>query len=593
MRQATCLRLSLLVAVLLAGCLSTPTSVTRRAPTTAKKASPAATPKVSPTPAPRRAAPPSVFASKAPAVLAPSLPPSPAPSLPPTLRTRYTADQPDDFQGYQIHMVYALPQDAPDEMLDRNGAIAKAVEAMNAWLARTGDGATLRFDTHQGDLDVTFVRLRDTDAALIGRGGDGVMETIKGAMAEAGLIKPGKVVMVFYGADGVADTDRHIGKAHQGFGVTFMKASKNNMSLKGTVTGGSLEAVMLHETVHAIGMNRSESTAHVFDTPDDLMATVATYKPNVLLDLNRDNYFAHGKAGEFDLSRSLLLKQPPADARPPKGWPYAVAPAADGIDPMAKAALPSVSGDEALATALAQGLNEARTKAGGTALTATASIQTIARITADEAARGVTAKTINLGPRAGHWGAFASFTLASAAPNEPTAAIVTGVVEQVLASSAWRTQLMDTGATELAVGAVRLDEKLTVTVAIGKASVDIRKLRLGTTPQGVYTFSGEARALKTLDYPLLYTESGTTWSPFSVPLGTDWVPFIADVPRDKTSHVVTLKNGDQKVARNLSISWTFDGTKPPADSMTLPSTIYPVLSTPGTLFPVPRPTTFE
>jgi uncharacterized protein YkwD len=340
-------------------------------------------------------------------------------------------------------------------------------------------------------------------------------------------------------------------------------------------------------------MNQSEATAHVFDTPDDLMATVATYKPNVLLDLNRDNYFAHGKTGEFDLSRSLLLKQPPADARPPKGWPYAVAPAADGIDPMAKAAPPSVSSDEGLETALAQALNEARTKAGGQALTATASIQTIARITADEAARGVTAKTINRGPRAGHWGAFASFTLAPTAPNDTNAAIAASVVEQVLASSAWRTQLLDSGATELAVGAVRFDEKLTVTVTIGKASVDIRRLRLGTTPQGLYTFSGEARALKPLDYPLLYTESGTTWSPFPVTLATDWVTFIADVPRDKTSHVVTLKNGDQKVARNLSIAWTFDGTKSLADAMTLPSTTYPLLSVPQALIPVPRPSTFE
>lgn len=591
MRQATCLRLSLLVAVLLAGCLSTPTSVTKRAPT-AKNPAVAITPKASPTPGPRRAAPPSVFASKAPAALAPSLPPSVAPSLPPPLRPRYTADQPDDFRGYQIHIAYVLPKDAPDDELDRKGTIAKAIDGMNAWLSRNGDGAALRFDTYQGEPDVTFLRLGITDAELIALGGDKTMDHLKNAASEAGLLKPGKVVMLFYGADGVADGDRHIGKAHQGFGVTFMKASAG-YALKGSVTGGSLEAVMLHETLHAIGMNESPETAHVFDAPNDLMATSATHLPNVLLDLNRDNYFAHRMETTFDLSRSLLLKQPPSNARPPKGWPYAIVPVTDGIDPMAKAGLPTVGGNEALETALILALNDQRTKAGGKALTVTASMQTIARITADEAARSVTAKTINLGPRAGHWGGTTSNTLVVPGPADTSPAGIQDLVDRFLDHASWKAQLLDAGATELAVGAVSTDDKLYVTIAIGKATLDVRRLRVAATPYGVHTFSGEVRALKPLDYPLLYTSDGKTLGPFPVPLGTDWVPFVADVPNNQTSYQVSLRIGDTKVSTGTGVAWTFDGTKPPGEAMVMPSTTYPLLAVPQGPSPIPRPRDFD
>lgn len=601
MHQASRQRLLLIPALLLAGCLGTPTGTTRQAVNSAKTKAvrPSSSPvagartatapsRTAPTPA-RVSAPPPVSAPAP--TQAPTTAPAPtvAPSAAPPLRRRYTEDQPDDHAGYQIHMVYALPKGAPDEELDRKGTIARAVAGMNAWLSRKGDGRALRFDTYQNEPDVTFVRLRATDDELKAGPGGG-FAGILAELQETALFKPGKVIAVFYGADGVRDDEKHMGKAHQGFGVAFLKCL-DDFSLKGAVTGAAWENVMLHEIVHAIGMNESTEKAHVFDAPNDLMATAATHDTNVLLDLNNDDYFEHGAREHFDLSKSLFLTRPPADARPPKGWPYAVAPAAGGVDPMAAVALPAVQSDKALEDALFKALNAERRKSGLTALTVTGSLQTVARATADATARAAT-PPINLADRAGHWGTRVTFSVSPTGPVDTSDLTVQGLVEQLLSQSARRAQLLEAGATELAVGAVRIDDKVTITVAVGKASVDVRRLRLGSTPQGVYAFSGEVRALKPLAYPLLYTKSGGGLTPFPTPLTTEWTSFVVDVPRDQTSYLVALCMGDRKVSQTLPISWIFDGTKPPEAAMELPSLTRPVLALPEPQ-PIPTPRVFE
>jgi uncharacterized protein YkwD len=583
----------LVPALLLAGCIGTPTGTTRQAANGARPKVARAVPSPAvagrTAPAPPAVTPPSPAAANAPDVVSPR--PTFAPSAAPALRNRHTRDQPDDFKGYQIHVVYALPKGAPDEELDRKGTLARAVEVMNDWLSRNGDGAALRFDTHQNDLDVTFMRLSATDAELQA-GTGGAFDGIRAEITEAGFITPGKILAVFYGADGVRDDETHIGKAIPGFGVAFLKSTAH-YSLQSAITNTALETVMLHELVHALGMNVSDAKAHVFDKPNDLMATKGSVEREVLLDYKRDNYFAHGLAGDFDLSRSLVLKRPPADARPPNDWPYSLVPAPDGLDPMTGASLPTVDGDQAFENALLQAVNAERTKAGLTALMPTESLQTIARVTASDIARAVATPTPNLGLRAGHWGGFTSLSLTATRPTDASAEAVQGLLEQLLSSSTRRAQLLDAGATELAVGAVRLADRQAITVAIGKATVDVRRLRIGATPHGVYTFSGEVRALRKPDFPLLYVETDGTVMPFPVPLGTGWSTFVSDVPRDGKLHRVTLRQGSYLGSQALPVSWRFDGAKPPAETMVFTSETRPVLAVSGSFQPLPVPPMFE
>lgn len=107
-------------------------------------------------------------------------------------------DQPDDIIGAQVHYVYALPSDGLDERLDLNGAIATSIAAIQAWLRQQTGGRALRVDTFQGRPDITFVRLPETDAQLVGSGAY-VRDRIEQDLRASGFIRSSKLYAVFYG----------------------------------------------------------------------------------------------------------------------------------------------------------------------------------------------------------------------------------------------------------------------------------------------------------------------------------------------------------------------------------------------------------
>ena len=75
-----------------------------------------------------------------------------------TALPRATEDRPDEVAGEQVHFLYVIPTDAPDEQLDVNGELNASIARMQAWLAGQTGGPKLRLDTYQGQPDITFVR---------------------------------------------------------------------------------------------------------------------------------------------------------------------------------------------------------------------------------------------------------------------------------------------------------------------------------------------------------------------------------------------------------------------------------------------------
>ncbi|HEX5761417.1 MAG TPA: hypothetical protein VF121_19700 [Thermoanaerobaculia bacterium] len=72
---------------------------------------------------------------------------------------RSTRDQPDDQPGaYQIHILYVEPPGAAGRR-DVDGSLRRSVTAWREWMARQTGGPKLRFDTCDGVLDVTYVKL--------------------------------------------------------------------------------------------------------------------------------------------------------------------------------------------------------------------------------------------------------------------------------------------------------------------------------------------------------------------------------------------------------------------------------------------------
>jgi len=87
--------------------------------------------------------------------------------IPVSSLARSGSDRPDDFTGYQIHVMYVVPSDGIDDALDTNGMIASSVSALQTWFVNQTRGLRLmRFDTSEGALDVTFFRLARTDAEI-------------------------------------------------------------------------------------------------------------------------------------------------------------------------------------------------------------------------------------------------------------------------------------------------------------------------------------------------------------------------------------------------------------------------------------------
>ncbi len=73
------------------------------------------------------------------------------------LQLRSTIDRPDDISGFQIHVVYVVPDGSSDLQFDTSGQIDSWVKEGNSWL-NSKVNRNLRFDTFQGATDVTFLK---------------------------------------------------------------------------------------------------------------------------------------------------------------------------------------------------------------------------------------------------------------------------------------------------------------------------------------------------------------------------------------------------------------------------------------------------
>jgi hypothetical protein len=72
------------------------------------------------------------------------------------LTTRSLVDRPDDFVGYQIHLVHVAVKDSVDSKWDVAGKIDSWIQESQNWLNRQ-IGRKLLFDTYQGNFDVTHM----------------------------------------------------------------------------------------------------------------------------------------------------------------------------------------------------------------------------------------------------------------------------------------------------------------------------------------------------------------------------------------------------------------------------------------------------
>ncbi len=219
--------------------------------------------------------------------------------------------------------MYVLPSDGQDRALDTNGTLANSVASFQSWLAQEASGRSVRLDTFQGALDITFYRLPETDAAIASYG---VYERdrIEADLHAAGFNDPAKIYPVYYdGSNPRTCGDGSWPPALIGNVVALYlhgappgaPSCDTNPFAAAGAPPGYLDFAMLHEIFHALGVvptcaPHSTSNGHVTDSPTDLMyAGSQPWQPSVL-DYGHDDYFMTGINGCLDVSANSFLSSP-------------------------------------------------------------------------------------------------------------------------------------------------------------------------------------------------------------------------------------------------------------------------------------------
>lgn len=216
------------------------------------------------------------------------------------LLERSYADRPDEVAGPQVHPIYIVPADGFDRQLDTNGALEIALWNSQDWLAGTGrgDGLSLRMDTYQEQMDISFYRSSKTDAELQARG-IYIINSLKDELWAKGFSdNPDEVLLAFYdGSPGACDVANWPPLVPGNTALINVSARCGPLSTeRGFFTGN--DTAIPHESFHATGQvpvsaPNSDGRGHT-NEPNDLMRAgveIRNEGRSVVIDRGHDDYW--------------------------------------------------------------------------------------------------------------------------------------------------------------------------------------------------------------------------------------------------------------------------------------------------------------
>jgi hypothetical protein len=231
----------------------------------------------------------------------------------------------DRMGGEQIHVIYAIPADGADRFGELASPIATDVAAIDAWWRREDPSRAPRFDlfefpgcgTRFGMLDLTLARLPDPGSVYVSNGDRFRRIATQLAGAPFAFAARDKKYLVFY--DGAVADDRICGTGSGGpvtggpfsYAVVYLRSSCD-LTIG---DGGGNAYVAAHELLHMFGALPPGAPnacpgddGHPCDSSVDVLSTFYDDGPldGATLDVNRDDYYAHGGSW-FDVQDSRWL----------------------------------------------------------------------------------------------------------------------------------------------------------------------------------------------------------------------------------------------------------------------------------------------
>lgn len=235
-----------------------------------------------------------------------------------TVLERAANDRSDDLTGSQVHVLYVLPSDGVDNSLDVNGTLLNTFETVQRWLAAQTGGRRLRFDTFEGVIDLTFLRL-DATRGELASDPDGIAERLVEELAAAGFDDPLKMYVTYFEGTAPGPCSYRLDEAtvrrvffilEQCADVEFPSAPSDVLQL------GSSTFLFIHDLLHTLGYvfpgAPHERERHTTDDPRDVMHYLdgPTETP-ILLDVGRDDYYGENvPPGVPNFADSPLLTGP-------------------------------------------------------------------------------------------------------------------------------------------------------------------------------------------------------------------------------------------------------------------------------------------
>jgi len=268
---------------------------------------------------------------------------------PAPLGERSLWDRVDEAQHlYQVHVLYVTLSDSIDYQRDLDGRINASLLSTNAWLAAQTGGSQLRFDTFQGELDITYVQLEQTSVEFVQQteanfgSATKIRANLEINLERLGLLDPGKLYLALF------EINQHpltcAEGAHPPDVLGRVAALYPSALLDGGYYCGTehfsdqltfTDFGALHEILHTLGFASAcgansasrQNSAHTGDDTRDLMWGQAPHDrrawdtANMLLDPGHDDYFALDDPDCLDLARSAFLDPLPVNAQLPPDWP--------------------------------------------------------------------------------------------------------------------------------------------------------------------------------------------------------------------------------------------------------------------------------